>query len=138
MIKRTTLSAAAAAIVLILSASTLNQDTQTKKVLEDGTVVVNTTTLGKKIFGFRDTTPLEISLKDGKIVKVEALPNYETPGYFQMLKDAKIFDSWNGLTPQKALDKEVDAVSGATYSSKAVIDNVRAGMKFLLGKTEEK
>ena len=109
-----------------------------EKVLEDGTVVVNTTTIGKKIFGFRDTTPLEIFLKDGKIVKVEALPNYETPNYFQMLKDAKLFDSWNGLTPEKALDKEVDAVSGATYSSKAVIDNVREGMKFLLGKTEKK
>jgi len=137
MIKKTLLSGAATALVLILSASSVNQDTQTKKVLEDGTVVVNTTTVGKKIFGFRDTTPLEISLKDGKIVKVEALPNYETPEYFRMLKDAKLFDSWNGLTPEKALDKEVDAVSGATYSSKAVIDNVRAGMKFLLGKSEK-
>jgi len=132
--KKTVYSIAAVASALILTASSVSQDVNTKRTLEDGTVVINTTTIGKKIYGYRDTTPLEISLKDGKVVKVEALKNYETPQYFELLKSAKLFEAWNGLTAEKALAKEVDAVSGATYSSKAVIDNVHEGLNYFLGK----
>ena len=132
--KRTILSAFVAAAAIILTASTVSQDVKTKKTLDDGTVVINTTELGKKIYGYRDVTPVEISIKDGKVVKVVALENYETPAYFDLLKQAKLFDAWNGLTPQKALEKKVDAVSGATYSSTAVINNVTEGLNYYLGK----
>ena len=136
--KRNILAVLGVSAALVLTASTISQDVQTKKTLDDGTVVINTTTIGSKIYGYRDVTPVEISLKGGKVVKVEALPNYETPDYFKLLTDGKLFDSWNGLTPEKALAKEVDAVSGATFSSKGIIDNVREGLKFYLGKTDKK
>jgi major membrane immunogen (membrane-anchored lipoprotein) len=136
--KRSILAVMGVSAALILTASTISQDVQTKKTLDDGTVVINTTSIGSKIYGYRDVTPVEISLKGGKVVKVEALPNYETPDYFKLLKDGKLFDSWNGLTAEKALAKEVDAVSGATFSSKGIIDNVREGLKFYLGKTDGK
>ena len=136
--KRSILAVMGVSAALILTASTISQDVQTKKTLDDGTVVINTTSIGSKIYGYRDVTPVEISLKGGKVVKVEALPNSETPDYFKLLKDGKLFDSWNGLTPEKALAKEVDAVSGATFSSKGIIDNVREGLKFYLGKTDGK
>ena len=136
--KRSILAVMGVSAALILSASTISQDVQTKKTLDDGTVVINTSSIGSKIYGYRDVTPVEISLKGGKVVKVEALPNYETPDYFKLLKDGKLFDSWNGLTAEKALAKEVDAVSGATFSSKGIIDNVREGLKFYLGKTDGK
>ncbi|MBQ9712111.1 MAG: FMN-binding protein [Bacteroidales bacterium] len=132
--KRTILSAVAVAAAIILTASAVSQDVKTKKTLDDGTVVINTTEIGKKIYGYRDTTPVEISIKDGKIVKVVALDNYETPEYFNLLKEAKLFDAWNGLTPQKALEKKVDAVSGATYSSTSVINNVHEGLNYFTGK----
>ena len=136
--KRNILAVLGVSAALVLTASTISQDVQTKKTLNDGTVVINTTTIGSKIYGYRDVTPVEISLKGGKVVKVEALPNYETPDYFKLLKDGKLLESWNGLTAEKALEKEVDAVSGATYSSKGIIDNVREGLKFYLGKTDKK
>ena len=132
--KRTILSAVAVAAAIILTASAVSQDVKTKKTLDDGTVVINTTEIGKKIYGYRDTTPVEISIKDGKIVKVVALDNYETPEYFNLLKEAKLFDAWNDLTPQKALEKKVDAVSGATYSSTSVINNVHEGLNYFTGK----
>ena len=50
----------------------------TIRTLDDGTVVVNTTALGKDIIGYSGTVPLEISLKDDHVVGVKALDNAET------------------------------------------------------------
>ena len=44
-----------------------------------------------------------------------------------------LLDSWNGLTPKEALDKKVDAVTGATYTSRALIANVHAGLEYYQG-----
>lgn len=43
----------------------------------DGTYVVNTTTLCQNVKGFKGATPLEVFIKNNKVVKVEALPNHE-------------------------------------------------------------
>ena len=99
---------------------------------KDGMVLINTTTLCAKYDGYNGPTPLVIYLKDKKVVKVEALPNRETPQYFLLLEDEKFFSRWNGLTADKALELEVDTVSGATWSSDAVIHNVRKGLIYYL------
>ena len=57
----------------------------TKKA--DGTYVVNTTTLASDVKGYRSTTPLNIYIKNGKVEKVEALKNQETPKYFVQVKN---------------------------------------------------
>ena len=54
----------------------------TLRTLDDGTVVINTTYLAKDVKGFGGAVPLEIYIKKGRIVKVEALPNSETPDFF--------------------------------------------------------
>lgn len=100
----------------------------------DGSIVVNTTELGKGIRGFKGATPLEITVKKGKIISVKALPNHETPAYFRKLIDRGFLDSWNGMTIKKAAESDVDGVTGATYSSKAVKANVKAAANHLLGK----
>lgn len=92
------------------------------------TMIVCTELLGKKIQGYAGTVPLDVYLLHGKVVKVVALPNNETPGFFQSA--AAILGSWNGLTPKQALAKKVDAVSGATFSSRAIIDNVKAALEY--------
>ena len=99
---------------------------------KDGMVMVNTTTLCAKYEGYNGPTPLVIYLKDKKVVKVEALPNKETPQYFLLLEDEKFFSRWNGLTASEAAELEVDTVSGATWSSDAVIHNVRKGLIYYL------
>ena len=99
---------------------------------KDGMILVNTTTLCAKYEGYNGPTPLVIYLKDKKVVKVEALPNRETPQYFLLLEDEKFFSRWNGLTASEAAELEVDTVSGATWSSDAVIHNVRKGLIYYL------
>ena len=44
--------------------------------------VVNTEKLGKEVMGYAGTTPVEIYVVDGKIDKIVALPNQETPSFF--------------------------------------------------------
>ena len=99
---------------------------------KDGMILVNTTTLCAKYEGYNGPTPLVIYLKDKKVVKVEALPNRETPQYFLLLEDEKFFSRWNGLTASEAAELEVDTVSGATWSSDAIIHNVRKGLIYYL------
>ncbi len=73
------------------------------------------------IIGYNGPTPLNITLDEtGKISKVELLPHQETPSYVQLVRKSGLLDTWNGLTPQEALAKRVDAVSGATYTSRAI------------------
>ena len=73
------------------------------------------------IIGFNGPTPLQISLdRNSKIIDVKVLDNEETPRFLNRVVEAGFLDSWNGMTVKEALDKEVDAVSGATFSSKAI------------------
>ena len=96
---------------------------------EGGMTVVNTTTLAKDVVGYNDITPVKIYIKGNKIEKIEALPNDETPRYFAKVKK-NLLDKWNGMTVTKAQTAQVDVVTGATLSSKAVIENVRRGLKY--------
>ena len=52
------------------------------KTLSDGTIVVNTTIIGKDINGFGGNVPLEIYIKADKIIKIIPLKNSETPEFF--------------------------------------------------------
>ncbi len=94
---------------------------------EDGMTVVNTTTLAADVEGYAGTTPVKIYIKKNKIERVEALPNMETPKYFAQVKRA-LLDKWKGLSVKDAAKQEVDVVTGATYSSEALIKNVRRGL----------
>ncbi|NLZ20191.1 MAG: FMN-binding protein [Bacteroidales bacterium] len=91
--------------------------------------VVNTTKSGKSVMGFAGTTPVEITVTDGRIEKIVALPNKETPAYFKQVQDSPIFTKLLGKTVKEASEVQLDAVSGATFSSKAVIENIRLGLK---------
>ena len=98
-------------------------------VKENGVYIVNTTTLSKDVRGYRGTTPLKIYIKKNKIEKVEALKNRETPEYFRDVEN-QMLPKWKGMTVKKALATEVDGVSGATLSSRAVRENVKRGLEY--------
>lgn len=118
------------------AADTVNAGkTQTLQTLEDGTTVINTTLLGKDITGYAGTVPLEIRIKEDKVVSVKALDNEETPEFFEQA--SSLLGSWDGKTLQQAQELKVDAVSGATFSSKAIIGNVRQGLQFALKTQQE-
>lgn len=100
----------------------------TMRTLSDGTIVVNTTSLSKDISGFGGPVPLEIYIKDGKILKVEALKNSETPDFFNQAKS--LLTRWNGKTIEQAQQMKVDGVSGATFSSRGIIGNMQRGLQY--------
>ena len=101
---------------------------------DDGSMVVNTASLGKDIQGFAGTVPLEITVRDGVVENVRALDNQETPSFFA--NAATLFDKWKGKTIGEALAMKVDAVSGATYSSHAIIANMQRGLQLVAKKQE--
>jgi len=96
---------------------------------EKGVTIINTTTLAEDVEGYAGPTPLKIYIKKDKIEKIEALENIETPKYFAIIK-RDLLGKWNGLTVKKAATQQVDVITGATYSSEAVIENVRRGLEF--------
>ena len=85
--------------------------------MEDGTIVINTTYLAKDIKGFGRTLSLDIYLKKGKIQQVKALHNSETPDFF--LEASVLLNRWKAI--EQSLAMKVDGVTGATYSSNAII-----------------
>ncbi len=121
-------SGAALAVSLFASAA-VNSEPITRS---SDTTVVNTTEISKTVRGFKGATPVEIYIKKNKIVKVEALPNRETPQYFAKAK--VLLKQFEGKTVKKAAQMEVDGVSGATYSSRALIKNVQQGLNYYKSK----
>ena len=100
----------------------------TLRTLADGSMVVNTTALASDISGYGGKVPLEITIKEGKIVGVKALDNAETKDFFDQA--SALLTKWNGKTIDEAKGMKVDAVSGATFSSKAIIGNMQRGLQY--------
>ena len=107
----------------------------TLRTLDDGTVVINTTYLAKDVKGFGGAVPLDIYIKKGRIVKVEALPNSETPDFFH--EASALLTRWDGKTTEQALAMKVDGVTGATFSSKGIIGNMKAGLQYAANNVKE-
>ncbi len=79
------------------------------------------------IRGYAGETPVMVAFDAKKKIKgVYLLQNQETPGFVRRVEQAGFFDQWNGLTVKKALKKKVDTVSGATFTSRAVVQSVQA------------
>ena len=97
--------------------------------IENGATVVNTTTLAEDVEGYAGPVPLKIFIKKDKVEKIEALQNMETPKYWALIK-RDLLGKWNGLAVKKAASQEVDVITGATYTSEAVIENVRRGVEY--------
>lgn len=98
---------------------------------EQGMIVVNTSTLCPNIKGYADAVPVKIYIKDGKIEKIKSLRNAETPKFWALIKK-EMMPKWEGMDVKKAAKAKVDAVTGATMSSKALLKNVQAGCDYYL------
>ncbi len=110
----------------VLLMSFIADETMTK---ENGSFVINTTELGKDVEGYQGTTPLKVYIKDNKVEKIEFLKSTETPKYYVKVKKA-LQDKWNGKKVKEAKTMQVDVVTGATFSSEAVIENVRRALDY--------
>lgn len=120
-----------AAIIMVAFAlqSFIADDQPMTKV--DGAFVVNTTILGKSVEGYAGPTPVKVYIRGNKVERIEFLQNQETPKYFDRVKKF-LQAKWNGLKVRDAQTLSVDAVTGATYSSEAVAENVRLAIDYYL------
>ena len=100
----------------------------TLEMTPDGAFVVNTKPLAKDVQGYGGPVPLKIHIKDGRVAAVEAEPNAESPDFFNRAKE--LLNHWQNKSVDEALAEEVDAVSGATFSSKAIIANMQRGLAY--------
>lgn len=108
----------------------LNPDSTDIYRISDDTVYVNSVRLGRDIKGYRDVTPVEIAIVDDKVVSVSLLNNHESRGYIRKITSAGFFDAWNGLSVAEAQKRQVDIISGATYSSDAIRQNVSLALNY--------
>ena len=100
----------------------------TLEVTPDGAFVVNTKPLAKDVQGYGGPVPLKIDIKDGRVAAVEAEPNAESPDFFNRAKE--LLNHWQNKSVDEAMREEVDAVSGATFSSRAIIANMQRGLAY--------
>lgn len=84
-------------------------------------------------YGYAGIVPLLIGIDDSlRITKVILLPNKETVDYIRAIYDDKFIGKWQGVSLENAIRLEIDAVSGATHTSKAVIAGVRQTASFVM------
>jgi len=101
------------------------------------TQVIYTGSIAKKVMGYNGTTPVNITITGGKITKIEALSNKETPAYFNKAK-SKVFKQFIGKTVDEGIRLNADVATGATYSSEALIKNIKMGLKQAKGSSSSK
>ena len=119
------------AAIMLLVAGTASLDARTKKKATtkkaNSTQVIYTGDIANKVIGYNGTTPLNITVKNGVIENIEVLPNQESPGYLKRAKD-KVLPQYIGKTVAEAKKLDADIATGATYTSKAIIQNIQMGL----------
>lgn len=79
------------------------------------------------VSGYGGPTPVYVYFDArGRVAGIVPLENAESPDFFRRVTDSGLLERWNGLSAEQAAAQAVDAVSGATYSSRSVIKNVQA------------
>ncbi len=88
--------------------------------------VLNSAAYAGDVQGFAGPTPLYVYIDaSGKVSAIAAADNSETPSFFDRAFTT-LTDAWKGKDAQEAASAQVDAVTGATFSSKAIIANVQS------------
>lgn len=114
-----------------VSASGYKQVEPTEWITDDGSRKVSSVNIAQDISGFAAPTPVIIEILENRIIKVEALKNSETPEFMNSVIEGGLLQQWNGSTLEEALSIHVDAVSGATMSSLALIKTVRRTLEYV-------
>lgn len=108
----------------------VNTPGDTITVNQGGNVVVHTKYL-TDVAGYAGVVPLDIYISDeGIITDIKPLPNDETPDFFNSA--TYLFTNWIGKNAKDISPMKADAISGATYSSNAIKENMTAGVKYYL------
>jgi Na+-translocating ferredoxin:NAD+ oxidoreductase RnfG subunit len=69
---------------------------------------------------------------DNTIRQLVILPNNETPSWISSLETIGFFETWNNYELKAAMNKKVDAVSGSTMTTVAVIESMKRRISLYL------
>lgn len=116
-------------IALMLMGAMSAQADDVMRKEKDGTYVVNTTSLAQDVEGYNGPTPVEVYIKKNKIVKVVPLKSQEGPKYVAKVKK-DMLPKYEQMNVKKGTVQDVDAVTGATFTSKAVQENIRRAVAY--------
>ena len=72
-----------------------------------------------------------------KVLGVRPIHHNETGSFIEMLTNKGFFDSWKGLPATEALNRNVDTITGATMSTKAIISMVKSNLSNYTGKVSQ-
>ena len=70
---------------------------------------------------------------DGEITGVKIITQRETPGFFKLIIEKNFFKQYSGKNyrDELQLDKDLDAVSGATVSAEGIASSARAAVRLI-------
>ena len=115
--------------ILLMAVCMASYADDVMKKEKDGTYVVNTTTLAQDVKGYMGATPVEVYIKKNNIVKVVMLKSQETPKYNARVKK-NMLPLYEGVKITKKSTVDVDGVTGATFTSNAVKENVKRALQY--------
>jgi len=88
--------------------------------------MMSTSPIADDIIGYAGEVPVVIAVCNGDVIKgVKLLPNYETPHFIRKINRKSFFNSWDKMTVKEALTADVDVVSGASMTTRAVKKGVQ-------------
>lgn len=93
-------------------------------------IIVNTTVLSENVLGYAGPTPIKLYILDNKIDSIAVLKNSETPGFLRRAS-SRLFPLYIGKSVSEARTMQVDAVSGCTFTSTALIKNIDIALEQL-------
>lgn len=98
-------------------------------------VILSSEPFALEITGFGGPTPLYVYVDANEKVRgVAVADNNETPSFLKAASEP-LFTHWRGLSVEDVVAQRVDAVTGATYTSKSLIHNVKLTLSAYLKQT---
>lgn len=116
--------------LLLMTAFVTADAQQVMRKEKDGTYVVNTTTLANDVDGYAGPTPVEVYIKKNKIVKVVPLKTMDGPKYVAKVKNGMLTKYEGMKIEKKAPQPKVDGVTGATFTSDAMRQNIERAIEY--------
>lgn len=116
--------------LLLMTAFVTADAQQVMRKEKDGTYVVNTTTLANDVDGYAGPTPVEVYIKKNKIVKVVPLKTMDGLKYVAKVKNGMLTKYEGMKIEKKAPLPKVDGVTGATFTSDAMRQNIERAIEY--------
>ena len=116
--------------LLLMTAFVTADAQQVMRKEKDGTYIVNTTTIANDVEGYAGPTPVEVYIKKNKIVKVVPLKTMDGPKYVAKVKNGMLTKYEGMKIEKKAPLPKVDGVTGATFTSDAMRQNIERAIEY--------